>query len=271
EHKNMNQFLHEFFFATPNDSLFFLELLKFTQDSLVQYTYSQVQEKHADLNNLELQIEDAFKHIKYHLNIDSFPRCYTLLTHSEVQAFTYPGLLMLSIDRYFGADYAYPTPNTPNYKRVRMLPEYMIINLMKSYFNSLFPEDQNTDNTLLSRMIYEGKKLYFLDAILPKVSDTLKVEYDKSQLQWCFENEYQIYDHMVSENLLFETDHLKSDKYLHEAPHTQGVPVKSPPRLGQWFGWQIVRHYMQETGASLTELLQNKNYQDILKKAKYKP
>jgi hypothetical protein len=78
----------------------------------------------------------------------------------------------------------------------------------------------------------------------------------------------------MEENLLFETDYLKMQKYLTDAPFTPGLGEgqSSAPKLGVWTGWQIVKKYMDEHPlTTLQQILALKDAQKILKDSRYKP
>ena len=116
--------------------------------------------------------------------------------------------------------------------------------------------------------------MFLLDALLPEVQDTLKIGYTGEQLQWCFDNEVQMWAHYVQKKMLYSTDVLLYQRYINEAPFTSApdVPQESAPRIGVWTGWQIVRRYMKEhPEVTLKQLMAETDYQKILTQSKYKP
>jgi len=61
-------------------------------------------------------------------------------------------------------------------------------------------------------------------------------------------------------------------RYINASPTTSGFPLDSPGRTGVWIGWQIVRKYMKNfPETTLSELMQNSDYQQILNDSKYFP
>jgi hypothetical protein len=123
-------------------------------------------------------------------------------------------------------------------------------------------------------MIYNGKIMYFMDKILPDAGDTLKISYTRDQLKWCTDFEPKIWAYFLEENLLYETDYPKIQKYLTEAPFTPGLGERneSAPKLAVWTGWQIVRAYMDKhPEVTLQQLMANKDAQKILNESKYRP
>jgi hypothetical protein len=73
---------------------------------------------------------------------------------------------------------------------------------------------------------------------------------------------------------LYTTDMFVINKYLDDGPFTnaKGIPQDSPPRLGEWIGWQIVRKYAGQLELKDMHLLfENTNAQEFLTKSEYKP
>ncbi len=137
----------------------------------------------------------------------------------------------------------------------------------------MFPEDDR-DNSLLAKMIYNGKILFFMDQTLPDVPDSTKIGYTAQQLKWCEDFKGNIWGFFLEENLLYETDFQKIQKYLNEAPFTPGLGDKneSAPKLGVWTGWQIVKQYMDKhPNVTLQQLMNDRDAQKILNEAKYRP
>nr|WP_079715265.1 hypothetical protein [Parapedobacter luteus] len=77
----------------------------------------------------------------------------------------------------------------------------------------------------------------------------------------------------MQENLLYEADYNRIQKYLGEAPFTPelGEQNESAPKLGVFIGWQMVRKYMDRNPeTTLTELLDISDAQTILDGSKYR-
>ena len=137
----------------------------------------------------------------------------------------------------------------------------------------LFPElDQ--DKSLLSKMIYNGKLLYFMQQVQPNEADSTLMGYSEQQMKWANQFESDTWAYFLEQNLLFDTDYMKIQKYLAEAPFTPGLGTQndSAPKLGVFIGWQIVKRYMDENKKiTLKELMLEKDPQKILRLAKYHP
>ena len=114
------------------------------------------------------------------------------------------------------------------------------------------PRKATAIETLMSKMIYNGKiqrSLAWIQ-VLPDEADTLKIGYTDAQLKWCQQFESKIWAWFIDQNLLYESDYQKIQKYLSVAPFTPSTGRKkneSAPKLGVWAGWQIVRaRYMEK-------------------------
>ena len=133
-------------------------------------------------------------------------------------------------------------------------------------------EKTNKATNVLGNMIHQGKLMYFVDAMLPAMDDTLKIGYTAKQLEWCKTNELQIWTFLIEKKMLYSNKRMDIVRYFNDAPYTNGFPLKSPGRTGVWIGWQIVRQYMNKhPEVTLQQLMQNSHYQQILNDSGYFP
>ena len=122
-------------------------------------------------------------------------------------------------------------------------------------------------------MIYRGKELYLKDKLIPDATDGAKIAYSDLQIQWCKENEYQMWSYFVESKILFEANMKNEFRFINDAPFSKfylDIDTESPGRVGQWLGWQIVRSYMENNNTSLKEMLAL-DANTIFNKSKYKP
>ena len=134
--------------------------------------------------------------------------------------------------------------------------------------------DKETDRSLLAKMVYNGKIMYFMKVSLPEVADSLIVGYSTGQMEWAETNQPGVWAYFLENNLLYETDYKRIQKYLTDAPFTPGLGEnsKSAPKLGIFIGWQIVKKYMERNPeTSLQLLMKETDAQKILTESKYKP
>ena len=61
-------------------------------------------------------------------------------------------------------------------------------------------------------------------------------------------------------------------RFVVYGPNTAGMPAESPGNIGTWLGLQIVKAYVKENPAvELEKMFNDKNAEQFLRKAKYKP
>jgi len=121
-------------------------------------------------------------------------------------------------------------------------------------------------------MIYQGKLLYFLDALIPDGPELLKIGYKEEQLDWCREHETQMWSYLVEKRLLFSGDRMEMVRFINPAPFTTPFGQKSPGKTGVWIGWQIVKRYMKKNPEmTLQKLMEENDYHKILNESGYAP
>ncbi|HVS92386.1 MAG TPA: gliding motility lipoprotein GldB [Mucilaginibacter sp.] len=230
--------------------------------------------------NMDKQTADltkAFKYIKYYYPNIKVPKFYAYFSGFAAQTSNGDGYFGIGLDMFLGANskfYPALVQSIPHYLSRHFTPEYIVPRVVDGIARAdMFPET-DSNKTLLSHMIYNGKILYFMDRVLPDVADSVKIGYTPQQMKWCDDFKSQIWGYFLGENLLYETDYQKYQKYLGEAPFTPGLGEKneSAPKLGVWTGWQIVRQYMDKhPEVTLQQLMADHDAQKILNGSRYRP
>ena len=230
-----------------------------------------------NMDRQNASLTEAFKYIKYYYPQKPLPRVYAYISGFQAQTTIGDGYFGVGIDLFLGADsrfYPSLTNAFPHYLSRWFTPDNITPRVVEGIAREdMFPEDDN-DKALLNKMIYNGKIMYFMDKILPDVADSTKIRYTTEQLKWCHEFESKIWGYFLEQNLLYETDYQKIQKYLTEAPFTPGLGEKneSAPKLAVWTGWQIVRKYMDKhPDVTLPQLMAGKDAQKLLNESGYHP
>lgn len=230
-----------------------------------------------NLDKQEAQLTDAFRRIKYYFPKKQLPKVYAYLSGFQAQTTVGDGYFGIGLDMFLGADSRfYPAliQVLPRYVTRRFTPDYIAPRVVEGIAREdMFPEP-DTHKTLLDKMIYAGKVMYFMDKVLPYAADTIKIGYTGAQIKWCEDFKANIWGYFLEENLLYESDMQKIDKYISEAPFTPGLGERneSAPKLAVWTGWQIVREYMERNpDITLAQLMALDDAQKILNGSKYRP
>lgn len=253
----------------------FDSLRNFVQQPVIRKLYVEVQKKFAQSGALEEELTEALKHFKFYFPETTIPSFTTIIDEVGTKVRLFPKSIVLSLDHFLGEDFdgykAIPELNT--YQIRRMREEYIVPTLMYALYHYSF-EQQESHKTFLAAMIEEGKVQYFMDAMQPDKPDTIKREYTAKQLQFCLDNQKEIWNHFASKKLFFDGNEQDYRSYMTDGPFTiaPDVPASSAPRLGIYVGWEIVRHYMEKhPEISLKQLISERDYQKILRESNYHP
>jgi len=256
-----------------NDEQFPGLMNRFLTDTMIQSARQLVNTEFSDFDPTARQLNKAFKYYQYHFPEKELPAIYTCISGFNQSVFTAENIIGISLDKYLGRDCKYyrMLSNTPQYKIVNMHKEKIPSDVAYAWGLTEFPMSNNATN-LLDHIIYQGKLMYFVDALLPETEDSLKIGYTGEQLEWCKNNEAQMWLYLVDKKLLYSNKRMDIIRYINDAPYTNGFPLESPGRTGIWIGWQIVREYMKKhPEVTLPQLMQNSDYQGILNASGYFP
>ena len=108
--------------------------------------------------------------------------------------------------------------------------------------------------TLLDAMIYEGRILYLLAGLLDDNDAARLTGYTPEEIEWCIDNETNIWNAIVGSNHLFASDNMTLRKYIAPAPFTAPLSQDVPGRIGRWVGWRIIERYAGKKGMSPAQL-----------------
>lgn len=254
------------------DSLYNKYLLTFLNNDILPELRKKSDSLFHDFRPYEKQFESAFKHFRYYYPGIPVPKIYTYLSAFNQSIVTMPGALGISLDNYLGADCSfYRRLGWPAYKRANLVPERLLYDALYGWVSQQFEYKGNTEN-LISAMIYQGKLLYFLDALVPEGADGLKIGYKREQLEWCTAHEAEMWSSLVENRMLFSGDRMNLVRFINPAPFTTPFGQESPGKTGVWIGWQIVKRYMITNPAvTVQRLMAENDYHKILNESGYAP
>lgn len=183
--------------------------------------------------------------------------------------------MLVDLDMYLGSDFeAYPQ-FYPQFKYKYYTKDYLVQNIGRELVRRefvLFEKDK--PNNMLAMMLIEAAKIYELSRLMPCREEHKLFEYSKEQWEWALREEQNIWQYLIKEELLFESDYKEYRSLIGEAPASirSGVAEGAPPRIAIFAGYRILKKFMKETGgqSSLT-VLGKVSPEEIMKKAKYKP
>lgn len=247
-------------------------LIRFLTDFDIYRLQSEVKRVFPDLEKTGSELESGFRHYIHYFPGKPVPGVYTFVSGFNQSIVTADNIVAIGLDKYLGRDHKfYAELNLPLYQRLNMHPSRIPSDCMAGWAMSEYEFD-DVEGNLLSHMIYHGKILYYTDLMLPHQHDTLKTGFTSNQLDWCRNNERQVWTYLVENKLLFSTDTRTIARFINHGPFTTDFSRESPARVAVWVGWQIVRSYMSRNkDVSLQELMLETDYQKILNSARYRP
>lgn len=246
-------------------------LNSFVNDTLIREVKNKVDEI-IPTEQLKSDLEEAFRYYHYYFPNRIIPKVFTCVSGFNQSIVMTDSILGIGVDKYLGRDCDYyPRLGIPQYLRLNMNPDKIVPDAMYAWGITEFPFVGYGPH-LVDRMIYEGKMLYLLDALLPDTADSLKIGYTSEQMDFCRVKENAMWTYLAEYKMLFSTERMDVKRYVEDAPYTSSFTDQSPGRTGAWLGWQIVRAYMKKhPETSLQELMDYKDCKDLLNKSGYQP
>ncbi|MFL2611624.1 MAG: gliding motility lipoprotein GldB [Flavobacteriaceae bacterium] len=247
--------------------------MKRKNDSIQIMLQNEVNKIFPNIDKLEKESENIYKHLIYYFPSIKVPKFLTLINNVDYQSkviFT-DTIILISLDTFLGS----------TNKIYNGIPNYIKSDMDKSRFGSILVDkiassiiEAPSNRFFLDRIIYKGKILLLKDFIIPLSSDETKIGYNKEQIDWVIQNEEYIWKYFIGNELLFKTDDDLIDRFIIPAPFSKfylEIDNESPGKIGQWIGWQILRSFRKKNPSIKISDILNMSSEELFKKANYKP
>lgn len=267
--------LRDFVFAResyPNDSVFINELYARFSNPHLDTLLMETKQVFGDLNELQLEFNQAFANLKYYYPDFQPPKIQTIITGLETDLFVTDTLIVVGLDYYLGKGAKY-RPNMYEYMLQRYEKSFIVPSVMLLYgIDPRLNETDLQDKTILAEMITYGKAYYFAKHMLPCVADSVFIGYSAEEMAGARANQDVIWKKLVEDEVFYSTSAKIRQKYISERPKTFDVADQAPGRIGTWVGWQIVNAFAKrKSEVTLQELMLNKNARQIFDESRYRP
>lgn len=241
-------------------------------DTIQQEINTEVGKAFPSFENKKTELHSLFQHIAYYFPQFEVPKVFTVTSQVDYEnkVILQNGYLFISLDTYLGEEHHFYT-GIQEFLKKNFKKEQIIPDVANAYAKKYVP--QPSLRTFLAHMVYYGKLLYLKDKFIPEIADAEKIGYTKAEFTWAQKNEAQMWRYFVENELFFDTDTELYSRFLYPAPFSKfylQLDAKSPAKLGQYIGWQIVRSYIEKTNASLEEMIKT-DAETIFNKANFKP
>jgi hypothetical protein len=243
-----------------------------------RWLYDSLQTKYKGMADVEEQIEDGLKHVKYYYPQYAVPGLITFIADLKAPgAIITPNYIGIGLQQYAGKRFtAYDDPEIrteyPEFITRRFDKEYIAANSLRSVVDDIYP-DKSESSSLIEQMVEKGKQWYLLDLFLPDAHDSVKTFYTGKQLDWCEENEGNIWSAFLRNNPdVYTIDIRNIQEYVGENPTTQTImPGNSPGNIGQWLGWRIVKKFAESNPKLTPQQVLATPARDLFQQARYRP
>jgi hypothetical protein len=252
-----------------------LSIDEFLTNKNVQELRDTVNYTFADFEPIKNELTEALKYFKHYFPNKQIPEVRTVISEFGYNAVSLDSTyLVFGLDMYLGKNFKYyGSFDFPNYIIKRFEKPYMVPNAMEVIYKQYF-EGSELSNTkaLVHAMIEKGKKLYFLESMMPEKEKHILIGYTAEQLNWCVTSEAEIWAFYNEQDLFYTKNYMEHKKHVDDSPQTSGMPKGAPGNVGSWIGWQIVNQYMANADGKVSlEKLLNTDAETIMNKSKYKP
>lgn len=251
----------------------------YQKDSSILDLNRLIRKNYPQENTLTSMLTPPLQHLEYFVPSYEVPNIYTWNSGLQYQVFLFEDGskdgVCIGLDFFLGDDFAYTTLSTQNpnfsaYNARTFNRDHLPRKVMDGILSDLAPYPKT--ERMLDLMIYNGKKLYILEQIMPTVPDTVIFEYTPQQMKWCTENEKEMWAYFLDKNLFYETDMRKINKLVNPSPSSPGMPDDAPGRTANYVGYQIVKQYMlRQPEVTIPDLIAEMDAQKILDLSRYKP
>lgn len=245
----------------------------FRNDSDMRQVWNDCQRVFPSTHKTERKLQKAFRRLCHFVPDMPVPIVGMHLSGFGQSIVSAPDRLSASIDKYLGCSYPYYEDIFYDYQRRRMRPEQLTADYMNGWIRSEFTNESiMAGQRLLDYLVYEGKILFLLRQVLPAEPLERLAGWDKTQLEWCCDNEQRMWDRILEYEHLYSADPLVLSKYIGDGPFTVYFTEEAPARAAIWVGYQIVVQYMAvQKQCSLLELMMQTDARVILRQSCYRP
>jgi len=216
-------------------------------------------------------IDDAFRRYRFYFPEETLPTVVYYNGGFNFGVYPTETHLGIGLEFFLGADHSITQQLDPqlfpNYIQKRMEPNFLVSDAVRGWLLVHYQDRFYQEKDLLTTCMYWGKMMYILDVMLPDETDPNKMGYSEEEQAWCLANERNLWIEFSQQPILYETRRFEINRWTADAPFTRAakLPQNTPPRVGVWLAWRIVRDYMEKNpDTTLDQLLNESDYLRML-------
>ena len=177
-------------------------------------------------------------------------------------------LVLLSLDCYLDNDELYKT--IPAYISQKMNKNFLIRDLAEKLISRYV--NYPTNRQFLDKIIYYGK-VYNLMTTNLDFDEANALYYNEKEIVWARDNEKEVWKFFIENEILFNTSNILVERFINFGPYSKfgiSIDYESPPMIGKWIGYKIVKSYLKSNDKTIEEIL-NMNEYELYLNSNYKP
>ena len=254
------------------------EAVKYLKDFAVDpfsiTLFNKVKTVFPDLRQVEPMVENVMAHFHYYYPDIQLPKkAYTCVT--GVLADVPPvqiieDQLVISLDWYLNGDEVYDHIGMPKYMQGRTNLEVLAKDVAEQLYMYYLCEWRK-QGQVIDEMMFCGRRDFFIEAMCPKIPDSVLLGYSSTQWQWAVENEGAVWADIIGNRRLYDASLDAYMMFFGDGPFTQAYSNDAPSRLGEFFGLNIIRSYVSGHEFQLQKLMERKDLQELFQDSGYKP
>ena len=252
----------------PNEKILAERIFGLVKNEFIDTLYREANEAFDQLS-FEKKMNASLSLLKYYFPEMAVPKIQTIVSGLYNDLAISNDYIIIGLDFFIGEEASYRPKEVPRYILRRYEPKYMIPTILKFFIADYC--SSGDEETLLSEMVDYGKIYYLLGSIMPCTPEDLILGFTSKEIRDVYAYQELIWSRIIEKEWLYVTDEFTKKKILGERPKTIELGNECPGRVGAWIGWQIVKHYVDETEITMQELMNNRNHHEIFVKSKYKP
>lgn len=246
-------------------------LEKWSESDVVRVFTPAVDSVFHNLDEIELKLAQILESCRND-SLDIPKRHYAAVVWGNMRSIVMSDSCMLiALNHYLGKDFP-GYSHLPEYIRSTKNVEQLPLDICEALIANRYPYERTEESTVLSRMLYEGALVLAKTKLMPYSDPAECMGYTDQQLTWLSNNRGNIWNKLVSGNLLYSTSAADAESIVAPAPYTLPLGQDTPPRAGRYIGYTILMSYLQNNStASLSQLLSPSFYNNpsILIEAAY--
>ena len=251
----------------------------FVNDEFVKSVYDTTQIVYPEMIDVSEKLIATLKYIKYYFPEVEIENLYTFVSEFGYQTFIFSeedgkdaiGVgLDLFLNDYPYKRFAQTNASFSDYLTRAFTKEHIHKRVTDAIIDDILKPEKG--ERLIDKMIQNGKKQYLLKKFMPFEQDSIIFEYSGDQMDWVIENELNIWVHLLSEELIYETNRKKIKSLINFSPTSKGMPIEAPGRTANYTGYRIIEKFMQRNPEiAIDSMINISDPQYILDNARYKP